>query len=94
MGQQADYSILDHLREGCQIIDFDFRYIYVNEVAATHGRKSRDELPGHTIMEIYPGIESSAVFSVLNKCLAERTFAEVENEFTYTDGKLPGFLLR
>lgn len=94
MEQKIDYSIFDHLLEGCQIIDFDFRYVYVNEVAAKHGRKTKDELLGRTMMEVYPGIESTAMFSVLKKCLAERTFAEIENEFTYPDGKAAWFSLK
>ncbi len=94
MEQKHDFSILDHILEGCHIIDFDFRYVYVNEVAAKHWRKTREELLGRTLMEVYPGIESTAVFSVLKKCLAESTFAEIENEFHYPNGKITWFSLR
>lgn len=91
MEHKSEYSILDNLIEGCQIIDFDFRYVYVNEVCAKQGRKTREELVGRTMMEVYPGIESTAMYSVLQSCLRERTSAEIENEFTYPDGKTAWF---
>ncbi len=77
---------LDNMLEGCQIISFDWRYLYVNETAARHGRTTRNQLLGHTLMEIYPGIEDTAMFAVLQHCMAERTPQEMENEFTYPDG--------
>jgi hypothetical protein len=35
-------AVLDALREGIQIIDREWRYVYLNNAAAAHGRKSRD----------------------------------------------------
>ena len=40
--------------EGCQIIDFDWRYLYVNDAAAKQGRKKKQELLGYTMMQVYP----------------------------------------
>jgi PAS domain S-box-containing protein len=77
---------LDNMLEGCQIISFEWRYLYVNEAAARHGRTTRNQLLGHTMMEIYPGIEDTAMFAVLRRCMAERTPQQMENEFTYPDG--------
>jgi len=94
MKNSSDFAILDHLMEGCQIIDFDFRYLYVNEMAAKHGQKSKEELLGRTMMEVYPGIEKTSMFSVLRKCLVKRKPAELENEFTYEDGSTAWFLLK
>lgn len=56
------YSVFDHLLEGCQIIDFDFRYVYVNEVAAKHGLKTREELVGHTMMEVTQALNRRRCF--------------------------------
>lgn len=94
MTQTFDYSILDHLLEGCQIIGFDFRYVYVNDAAAKHGRKSKDELLGYTMMELYPGIEATVMFSLLKRCMHERKPAMLENEFTYPDGTTAWFELK
>jgi PAS domain S-box-containing protein len=78
--------LLDSMQEGFQIIGFDWRYRYLNEAAARNGRQSKEELLGSTIMERYPGIESTEMFAVLRRCMEERTQASIENEFTYPDG--------
>jgi len=77
---------LDNMLEGCQIIGFDWKYIYVNESAAKHGRMSKDELIGHVITDVFPGIEQTNVFSAMNLCMNERTACTMENEFYYKDG--------
>lgn len=55
-------STLDQMLEGCQIIDFDYRYIYINNVAAEQGQKTKEELLGHTMMEMYPGLRAPRCF--------------------------------
>jgi len=37
--------------EGFQIIGRDRRYIYINDSAVNHNRRSREELIGKTMME-------------------------------------------
>lgn len=92
--QSHDRYILDQLMEGCQIIGHDFRYLYVNDVAAKQGHRPKDELIGRTMMELYPGIEATPMFSLLKKCMDERRPAELENEFMYPDGSKGWFTLR
>jgi len=84
---------LDNLLEGCQIISFDWRYLYVNETVAKHGRRTKMELLGHTMMEVYPGIENTDMFRILQRSMNERTSAHIENEFTYPDGSTEWFEL-
>jgi PAS domain S-box-containing protein len=79
-------STLDAMLEGCQIIGYDWRYLYVNDTAAGHGRKTKDQLLGRTMMEEYPGIESSEMFPFLRRCMEERIPHRMENEFTFPDG--------
>ncbi len=79
-------NTLDKMMEGIQIIDFDWRYIYVNESVSKHGRYSETELVGHTMMEKYPGIEHSEMFKTLEKCMHDRTAKMMDNEFLYPDG--------
>ena len=77
---------LDRMLEGCQIIDRDYRYVYVNEAAAQHGRKERSELVGRTMMEVYPGIENTPLFALLRECMETRAMRTLENGFAYGDG--------
>jgi PAS domain S-box-containing protein len=77
---------LDKMMEGCQIIGFDWRYLYVNDSAARHGKLTREDLLGHTMMEQYPGIEKTELFAVLKHCMDDRNSQRLENEFHYPDG--------
>jgi PAS domain S-box-containing protein len=85
---------LDHLREGFQIIGFDFIYLYVNPQAAAHGRRTPEDLCGRTMEECYPGIEKTPVFAELKRCMANRTGSIFENEFEFPDGSKRWFELR
>ena len=85
--EYRDHSVLDYLLERCQIIGHDWRYLYLNDAAAGHGRKTKEELLGKTMMEMYPGIEHTEMFALLQDCMENRTSHQIENEFTYQDGK-------
>jgi two-component system, cell cycle sensor histidine kinase and response regulator CckA len=86
--------IFDHMFEGIQIIDFDWRYVYVNATAASHGRRAKSDLVGRRMMEVFPGIERTEMLSRLERCITEREPQSVLNEFTYPDGDTGWFDLR
>jgi PAS domain S-box-containing protein len=90
----ASLPILDSLLEGCQILGSDWTYLYVNEAAAAHGRKRREELLGRSMPEVYPGIEETPMFERLRDCMENRRHQELENEFVYPDGSSSWFELR
>lgn len=77
---------LDHMLEGCQIIGYDWRYIYVNEVAAIHGHSTKDKFIGRTMMEMHPGIENTLMFTNLRRCMEHHVPLHMENEFEFQDG--------
>ncbi|HVF69806.1 MAG TPA: MASE1 domain-containing protein [Xanthomonadales bacterium] len=87
-------STLDNMSEGFQIIGFDFRYLYVNDAVAKQGKRTQDELLGHSMMEMYPGIEKTEVFKYLKKCLLERKPHEMDNKFVYQDGSEGWFRIK
>ncbi len=76
---------LDNMIEGYQIIDYDYRYVYINESAAKQGRQSKEELLGCTMMQSYPSIERTEMFSHLRNCMTNRVPHKMENEFTFPD---------
>jgi PAS domain S-box-containing protein len=84
---------LDYMIEGCQIIDYDWRYQYVNEAAAKQGRKTKLELTGFTMMQVYPGIDKTEMFSLLRNCMINRVSHHFDNEFTFADGSKEWFNL-
>jgi PAS domain S-box-containing protein len=82
----GDRTVLDGLLEGCMVIGSDWTYLYVNEAAALHGRKRREELEGRTMLEAYPGIESTAIFARYRRCMEGRTPDRFESPYTFEDG--------
>ncbi len=63
---------LDHLLEGCQIIDMDWRCRYVNAAASRQARRPAQSLVGRKLTQLHPGIESTAIFALLERCMTER----------------------
>jgi PAS domain S-box-containing protein len=84
---------LDRMLEGCQIIGRDWRFAYLNDTAASQGRQKKEALLGRTMMECYPGIEATALFDTLRRCMDERCDAHTENEFHHADGSTSWFEL-
>lgn len=79
--------LLDSMIESCQIIGFDWKYLYLNDSAFKLTGKTNDELLGKTMMDIYPGIEHTGMFAKLKQCMEERTPQFLENKFTFPDGR-------
>ena len=84
---------LDHMLEGIQIIGFDWRYIYVNNSFARHGKYPKEEFLGSTVMEKYPGIEQTEVYKVYQRCFNERVHIHMENKFVFPDNSVGWFEL-
>ena len=86
-------TTLDNMLEGCQIIGPDWRYLYINEVAARQGKSTKQKLLGRTMQEMYPGIEKTEVFATLERCMRDRTSTTMDTEFTFPDGDIGWFEL-
>ncbi len=86
-------STLDSMLEGCQIIGFDWRYLYVNDAAAEQARLDKANLLGHRMMEVFPGIAETELFGWLRRCMDRREPHHMENEFTHLDGSTGYFEL-
>jgi PAS domain S-box-containing protein len=84
--EQRLHSALDSLMEGCQIIGFDWSYVYVNAVAARYGRKQREDFTNKKVFELFPGIEDTAIIQSIRKCLEQRISTKLTEEITFQDG--------
>ncbi|OHD57035.1 MAG: hypothetical protein A2Y33_08900 [Spirochaetes bacterium GWF1_51_8] len=85
---------LDIMIEGCQIIDREFRYVYLNDTAAIHARMKKEDLLGHSMAEMFPGIDNSEMFAKLRLCLDNNESHRMENLFQYPDGTSKWYDLR
>lgn len=79
-------STLDNMMEGCQIIGFDWKYIYLNNAADRHNRRSKEELLGRKVLDCWPGYEKTEIYAYQKKCMEERISFHREIEFTFPDG--------
>ena len=79
-------STLDNMMEGCQIIGTDWRYTYLNNAADIHNRRPKEQLLGNKYMDMWPGIENTEVFSIINNCMEVSVPHHLENEFVFPDG--------
>jgi PAS domain S-box-containing protein len=98
MNERQDFrpnheEMLDRLNEGCKIVGFDWRYLYLNDAACRHARRKRDELLGKTIMEIFPGIEDTEIFRKLSECMDGRYASSMGTRLVYPDGSASFFHL-
>lgn len=82
---------LNYMLEGAQVIDFAYRYLYVNETAARHGGLAVDVLMGRAMTELYPGIDQLPWFAKLRSCMESRTPEAWTTSFTRPDGTRGGF---
>lgn len=80
-------NTFDNMLEGAQTIDFDWNYVYINNVAAKHVRRKKEDLIGKKYTDIWPGAEDTEIFKLMKKCMEERTDQVAENEFVYPDGE-------
>jgi PAS domain S-box-containing protein len=86
-------SALDNMLEGCQIIDRNWRYAYVNDAVARQGRSTKEKLLGNTMMEMYPGIERTEMFANFRRCMEERTPHHMTTKFEFPNGEKGWFEL-
>jgi len=86
-------NTLESMMEGCQIIGYDWRYLFLNDSAVRDSQQTRESLLGRTIMECNPGIENSAMFTTLQHCMDERTSNYMLHEVIYPDGSKAWFEL-
>lgn len=87
-------TLFDEMFEGVQVIDFTWRYLYLNPAAVAHAQCAPGELLGARMMDAYPGIDRTPMFVRLERCMYERRRQRMVNEFVYPDGRRRWFDLR
>lgn len=84
-------STLDNMIEGCKLIGFDWRYLYLNSAAEKQSRRPNAELLGKRVMDVWSDIESTNLFTLERQCMEERTSHYLESEFTFSDKSVGWF---
>ncbi len=84
---------LDRLLEGCQVISRDFRYLYVNDSLLHQAKQTREALIGRRMPDVFPGIAETAMFEVLCRVMEGGAAEQLDNTFTFPDGRVGHFEL-
>lgn len=87
-------STLDTILEGCQLIGFDWRYLYLNPAAEVQSGKPNSEMLGRKMHDVWPGVENSKVYALLRRCMEERVSVHAETKVEFTNGKKGWFDVR
>jgi PAS domain S-box-containing protein len=74
--------LLDELHDGIVVLDRGWRYVYVNEAAATLLERPRDAMLGHVVWELFPGARDGAAHTGALRALAERQAVTLDTRLT------------
>lgn len=84
---------LNHMMEGFQILDYDWRYLYVNDTVVRQSKTTREILLSKSLPEIFPALVDTPLYRAMNKCMKQRTPQQCENKMEYPDGSTAWFRL-
>ncbi len=87
-------ALLDQLDEGCQIVDPNLSYVFVNESFARRSQRLKEHMIGRSLVECHPGIERTELFSAVQQCLADRSQHLLEHEAVGPDGTRAWYRVR
>lgn len=85
--------VLDNLLEGAQILDREWRYIYVNNSLTKQARYSAEEMLGSKMIDLFPGIDETQLFKELSKVMQSGVPTRFENSFNYPNGEVAHYEL-
>ena len=87
-------TTLDCMMEGCQLVGFDWQYLYLNAVAAMHNRRPNEEVLGKKMTDVWPSTKNTEFFAMLRRAMRERIALHEETEFEFPDGGKGWFDIR
>lgn len=85
---------VENLPDGVQILDFDYKFLYVNNSLVLQSQTTKDKLLNHSIFEVFPGIENTRTFEIVKEAMEKRIVMNEDVEFQYPDGNSKWFELR
>ena len=85
--EQRFFRTMNNMEEGVLLLGYDWTYLFINKAAEIQGRRPADELLGRTVMECWPGIETTDFFKLEQKVMQDRLPTQIESTFTLLDGQ-------
>ncbi len=78
--------VFDDMLESCQVIGFDWDYLYLNRAAAIQNGVPNKDILGKLMTHMWPGIEDTEGFALLRRCMEERVPISSDIQFVLEDG--------
>ena len=85
---------LNTVLEGCQLMAFDWTYLYLNAAAQIQNQRPNEELLGRRMQDVWPGIEDTRLFALIRNCMETRRPGHEEVEFFFPNGSVGWFDIR
>ncbi len=85
--EQRFHRTMNNMEEGVLLLGYDWTYLFINKAAEIQGGRPVDELLGRTVMECWPGIETTDFFKLEQKVMQDRLPAQIEGTYTLGDGQ-------
>jgi len=82
-----DYSILDNLTDGVQIINSEMKYIYLNKKLLADIQMTSESIIGYRMQDKFPGIENTEIYHEIQTCMQTQIAKSITNEFQFPDGR-------
>lgn len=75
-----------HIPDGVQVLDADYKYLYLNKTTERLSQYPPGSLIGKTMQEAYPGIEDTELFKSITEVMQTGHNQTFITEFNYPDG--------
>ena len=83
-GEKRTSAILESITDGLAAMDRDWRFTYVNSAWESLSGKTRQELLGHTIWELFPEVTGTILDREYRRAVAENISVSVEGYYSAT----------
>jgi len=90
----VDQELLEALPDSVFILDREWRHTLVNEAAIAFARKSKQELLGRRLGDVFPGVESTGFYAAIETVMHGGSPQVFVDELRFEDGRRGWYELR
>jgi PAS domain S-box-containing protein len=85
-------SLLDDMTEGVQILDRDWRWVYLNRAAAEHHGGELAGVVGRRLLDVMPSLAGTELHARIVRCMEDRLADRLESSLRFADGTVGWFV--
>lgn len=80
-------ALVESIEDAVYILDRQWTHRLVNGAGCRYTGYAREDLLGTSLLELFPGIEETEIFTTFNSVMQERSPEIVESLYTFPDGR-------